>query len=239
MLRLHERQRAALLPPLGRIGVAAGRVRLPLRIGRPVLPPMPMRAPIGRQQLDRALRQPRDQIVGPPRRGMDVAIRDGELAGCRACRAALGRGPGRSCRLFHQPGLQQAGIGRPRVVDHDLAREVRRQPGRQRIGRRRTANAGSRSRTPASRRTACGPAAAAMPPPAHPTRAATTAAHCSRTISNGERSTQGISIRTPRQYLLSRHRCAGNQVKPDSSSTTFSVGCRLNTPSQTRLVSWV
>ena len=58
-----------------------------------------------------------------------------------------------------------------------------------------------------------------------------------RTISAGARSTQGISMRSPRQNFVSRHRCAGSQVKPDSSSTTFRSGNLVNTPSQIRLES--
>ena len=54
-----------------------------------------------------------------------------------------------------------------------------------------------------------------------------------RTMSVGARSTHGTSMRSPRQNLVSRHRCAGSQVKPDSSSTTFRSGNLVNTPSQT------
>ena len=60
-----------------------------------------------------------------------------------------------------------------------------------------------------------------------------------RTISIGERSTQGISVRRPRQYFVSRQRSAGSQIQRDPSSTTLRAGKRLNTPSQTRLVSWL
>mgnify|MGYP003348562979 CR=1 FL=1 len=52
------------------------------------------------------------------------------------------------------------------------------------------------------------------------------------TISVGERSTHGISIRSPRQNLVRRQRCPGSQVNPDSSSTTLRSGNLLNTPSQ-------
>ena len=46
-------------------------------------------------------------------------------------------------------------------------------------------------------------------------------------------------MRSPRQYFVSRQRCAGSQVQPDSSSTTLRSGYCENTPSQIRLVSWV
>ena len=58
----------------------------------------------------------------------------------------------------------------------------------------------------------------------------------SRTISAGERSTQGISVRAPRQNFENRHRKPGSQVTPDSISTTFSFGYLANTPSVIRLV---
>ena len=56
-------------------------------------------------------------------------------------------------------------------------------------------------------------------------------------MSVGARSTQGTSMRRPRQNLVSRQRCAGSQVKPDSSSTTLRSGNLVNTPSQIRLES--
>ena len=59
----------------------------------------------------------------------------------------------------------------------------------------------------------------------------------SRTISSGLRSTQGISMRSPRQYFVSRQRCAGSQATPDSANTTVSSGNFWNTPSAMRLVS--
>ena len=40
-------------------------------------------------------------------------------------------------------------------------------------------------------------------------------AEVSRTISAGLRSTQGISVRAPRQNFENRHRNAGSQVTPD------------------------
>src|ERR1044071_8250784 len=57
----------------------------------------------------------------------------------------------------------------------------------------------------------------------------------SRTISDGERSTHGTSVRAPRQNLEKRHRKPGSQVTPDSISTTFSFGYFANTPSVMRL----
>src|SRR4051812_16112315 len=61
----------------------------------------------------------------------------------------------------------------------------------------------------------------------------------SRTISDGERSTQGTSVRAPRQNFEKRHRNPGSQVTPDSSSTTFSLGYLANTPSVIKLVTWL
>ena len=60
---------------------------------------------------------------------------------------------------------------------------------------------------------------------------------CSRMISDGSRSSHGVSARTPRQVLLMRQKYAGSQVTPDSISTTFSCGNFTNTPSVTRLFS--
>src|ERR1043165_2922575 len=60
----------------------------------------------------------------------------------------------------------------------------------------------------------------------------------SRTISAGERSTHGTSVRAPRQNLEKRHRNPGSQVTPDSISTTFSLGYFANTPSVMRLATW-
>ena len=54
-----------------------------------------------------------------------------------------------------------------------------------------------------------------------------------RTMSVGARSTHGTSMRSPRQNFVSRQRCAGSQVKPNSSSTTFRSGNLVNTPSHT------
>src|SRR5947207_3588049 len=61
----------------------------------------------------------------------------------------------------------------------------------------------------------------------------------SRTISGGERSTQGTSVRAPRQNFEKRHRKAGSQVTPDSINTTFSFGYLANTPSVIRLATWL
>jgi hypothetical protein len=61
----------------------------------------------------------------------------------------------------------------------------------------------------------------------------------SRTISEGGRSIQGTSGRTPRQVLLARHSQPGSQVKPDSIITALRRGNFWNTPSATRLMSWV
>src|SRR5215212_6269108 len=57
----------------------------------------------------------------------------------------------------------------------------------------------------------------------------------SRTISDGERSTHGTSVRAPRQNLENRHRKPGSQVTPDSINTIFSFGYLANTPSVIRL----
>src|SRR5205814_6553346 len=57
----------------------------------------------------------------------------------------------------------------------------------------------------------------------------------SRTISDGERSTHGTSVRAPRQNFEKRHRKPGSHVTPDSISTTFSLGYLANTPSVIRL----
>src|SRR3954453_11804278 len=61
----------------------------------------------------------------------------------------------------------------------------------------------------------------------------------SRTISDGERSTHGTSVRAPRQNLEKRHRKPGSQVTPDSISTILSFGYFANTPSVIRLATWV
>ena len=47
---------------------------------------------------------------------------------------------------------------------------------------------------------------------------------CSRTISTGARSTQGTSMRRPRQNFDNRQQNAGSQLTPDSISTTFRRG---------------
>ena len=52
-----------------------------------------------------------------------------------------------------------------------------------------------------------------------------------RMISDGGRSTQGTSTRTPFQVLLARHMKAGSQLTPDSISTTLRPGNLPNTPS--------
>src|ERR1051326_5952135 len=57
----------------------------------------------------------------------------------------------------------------------------------------------------------------------------------SRKTSAGVRSTQGPSVRKPRQNFANRHRKAGTQVTPDSISTTLSLGYSANTPSLIRL----
>jgi hypothetical protein len=58
-----------------------------------------------------------------------------------------------------------------------------------------------------------------------------------RTISTGERSTQGTSERTPRQKFEKRHRKLGSQVTPDSISTILRPGNFANTPSAIMLPS--
>src|ERR1700722_13152418 len=60
---------------------------------------------------------------------------------------------------------------------------------------------------------------------------------CSLAYSAGDFSSQGTSARTPRQVLLARHIQAGNQVTPDSISTTLRRGNSTNTPSEMRLFS--
>ena len=52
----------------------------------------------------------------------------------------------------------------------------------------------------------------------------------SRTISTGARSTQGTSMRRPRQNFDIRQQNAGSQLTPDSISTSFRRGKLTNTP---------
>src|SRR3954471_24839440 len=59
----------------------------------------------------------------------------------------------------------------------------------------------------------------------------------SRTIEPGGSATHGISLRTPFQNFVRRHRYAGSHDAPDSISTTVRAGNLAKTPSAIRLVS--
>ena len=87
MLRLHERQRTPLSPPLRRQGIAPRRVGLPLRIGRPRRPAMPRRFAELRDVIDPAPLEPRMKVRLAAGGGMDIAIRHRQPA----CAAGLYR----------------------------------------------------------------------------------------------------------------------------------------------------